>query len=291
MADVRKRDVVVNGVRSLVRETGPASAREAVVFVHGNPGSSEDWFDLLARVGTFGRAVAPDMPGYGKADRPADFDYTVDGYAKHLGGLIEQLGIDRVHLVVHDFGGPWGLTWASAHPKAVASVTLVNIGILPGYRWHKYARIWRTPILGELFQLSTTRGTFRLSLNGDNPKPFPRAFVDRMYDDIDWGTKRAILKLYRATSDLDGMSRTLGDGLGPLKLPALVVWGAADAFLPVRYAEEQRPFFGEIEVHVLEGCGHWPFIDEPERCAEVIVPFLRKQLGVGPAADGGRHAG
>jgi pimeloyl-ACP methyl ester carboxylesterase len=291
MAAVSTGEVVVSGVRSLVRESGPAKAREAVVFVHGNPGSSEDWVDLLARTGDFARAVAPDMPGYGKADRPADFDYTVEGYARHLGGVLERLGIERAHLVLHDFGGPWGLAWASQHPRAVASVTLVNIGVLPGYRWHKYARIWRTPILGELFQLTATRGAFRMMLNGDNPRPFPPAFVDRMFDDMDWGTKRAILKLYRATSDLDGMSRALGDLLMPLKLPALVVWGAGDAFLPVRYAEEQRKFFDVRGVHVLEGCGHWPFIDEPARCAELIVPFLRRQVGAEGAAAGASHAG
>ena len=280
----------MRGVRSLVRETGSGSAREAVVFVHGNPGSSEDWLDLLARTGTFARAVAPDMPGYGKADRPADFEYTVEGYARHLAGLIEQLGIERVHLVLHDFGGAWGLAWANAHPKAVASVTLVNIGILPGYRWHRYARIWRTPVLGELFQFASTRSMFRMSLNADNPKPFPRAFVDRMFDDMDPASKRAVLKLYRATPDVGGMTLALGNGLAPLKLPALVVWGAADAFLPARYAEEQRRFFGETDVHVLDGCGHWPFIDDPEHCAELICPFLRKQMGVENPAARGRHA-
>jgi pimeloyl-ACP methyl ester carboxylesterase len=277
MEKVAKRDVVVAGARSPVREVGRADAREAVLFLHGNPGSSEDWLDLLPRVGAFARAVAPDMPGFGKADRPAKFDYTVEGYARHLAGLVDQLGIDRVHLVLHDFGGPWGLAWATEHPRTVASVTLFNVGVLTGYRWHKYARIWRTPIVGELFQLVATRSGFRMMLNGDNPRPFPPAFVDRMFDDMDWGMKRAVLKLYRATSDPGGeMSRVLGERLAPMNLPALVVWGAGDVFLPVRYAEEQRKYFGDTEVHVLEGCGHWPFIDEPQRCANLVVPFLQK---------------
>ena len=286
-----KRDVVVAGVRSPVRECGPGSAREAVVFLHGNPGSSEDWVDLLPRTGAFARAIAPDMPGYGKADRPRDFDYTVEGYARHFAGLVEQFGLDRVHLVLHDFGGPWGMAWASEHPKTVASITLINIGVLPGYRWHKYARIWRTPILGELFMATATRPMFHMMCNRDNPKPFPPAFLDRMFDDADWPAKRGVLKLYRSASDLDGMSRMLGEKLAPLKLPALVVWGAGDIFLPVRFAEEQRNFFDVSAVHVLEGCGHWPFIDEPERCAEIIVPFLRKQVGAAGAAAGASRVG
>lgn len=277
-------DVVVDGVRSLVRENGPQTAQEAVVFVHGNPGSGEDWLDLLGRVGRFARAIAPDMPGFGKADRPANFDYTVQGYSRHLSGILDRLGVEHAHLVLHDFGGPWGLTWAAAHPTTVASVTLVNTGILPGYRWHRYARIWRTPILGELFLLTVTRPTFRWMVNRENPRPLPRSFLDRMYDDFDRGTKRAILKLYRATSDFDGMSDALTTRLVSRELPGQVLWGTGDTFVPARYAEEQRRLFGAAEVHLLDGCGHWPFIDDPEGVAALLIAFLRKQVGVPASA-------
>jgi alpha/beta hydrolase fold len=95
---VRDRAVRVAGVRSPVREAGPATAEVAVVFVHGNAGSSRDWEKLVGLVGNFRRAVALDMPGFGRADKPADFDYTVAGYARHLGGCLAELGISRVHL-------------------------------------------------------------------------------------------------------------------------------------------------------------------------------------------------
>ncbi|MGH3784409.1 MAG: alpha/beta fold hydrolase [Pseudonocardiaceae bacterium] len=61
---------------------------------------------MVARTGAFARAVAPDLPGYGGADKPDRFEYTIDGYAHHLGGILDQLGIHRAHLVLHDFGGP-----------------------------------------------------------------------------------------------------------------------------------------------------------------------------------------
>jgi pimeloyl-ACP methyl ester carboxylesterase len=278
MAPVAQFDVVVNGVRSPVRSCGPQQAREAVVFVHGNPGSSEDWAQLLPQVGEFARAIAPDMPGFGKADRPENFDYTIAGYVRHLDGLLRQLGIDRVHLVLHDFGGAWGLAWAGEHVEAVASLTLINIGALPGYRWHKYARIWRLPLLGELYMAAATRGAFRLQLNADNPRKFPRAFTDRMYDDLDRGMKRAILKLYRATSDLDAITQSVAAQLSTAEFPVLVLWGTGDSYVPVRFAQEQPKFFRKVEaVHLLEGCGHWPFIDEPEKVAALVLPYLRRQ--------------
>lgn len=284
---IAQRQITVDSVRSLVRCAGPDDASQAVVFVHGNPGSSEDWEDLLARAGELGRAVAPDMPGYGKADRPKGFDYTVAGYSRHLQGLLEQLGIRRAHLVLHDFGGPWGLHWAAEHPSQVASVTLINTGLMRGYRWHRFARLWQLPVIGELVQLSATRVAFRMTLNAENPKPMPRAFVDRMYDDYDWGMKLAVLKLYRATRDADGMSRALAAKLAPLQLPALVVWGKGDHYVPYRFADSQRDAFAVEAVHVLEGCGHWPFIDEPELVAQLVMPFLKRQLHTidGRAAD------
>jgi pimeloyl-ACP methyl ester carboxylesterase len=277
MTEIKIEDVVVAGVRSPVRVGGNRDSEEAVVLLHGNPGSSEDWIGLLPGIAEFARVIAPDMPGYGKADRPESFDYTVAGYARHLAGILDQLGVKRAHLVLHDFGGPWGFQWAADHGAQIASLTLLNIGALPGYRWHKFAVIWRTPILGELFNFGATRGAFGFLLNADNPKPFPKAFIDRVFDDTDSGSKRAILKLYRATPDPGGLTVALAERLQPLRLPALVIWGDGDKYLPVRFAQAQAQFF-DARVHVLPNVGHWPMLDEPQRVRELVLPFLRAQV-------------
>jgi pimeloyl-ACP methyl ester carboxylesterase len=80
------------------------------------------------------------MPGYGHAGTPKDFSYTADGCAGHLAALPDQPGIARADIVAHDFGGPRALAWAARHPGAWASATLINTGVLIGYRWHRYAR-------------------------------------------------------------------------------------------------------------------------------------------------------
>jgi pimeloyl-ACP methyl ester carboxylesterase len=272
-------EITVDGVRSPVLQAGPSDSREAVVFVHGNPGPSQDWSDLLERTGSFARAVAPDLPGYGRADKPRDFDYTVEGYARHLGGVLNQLGVERAHLVAHDFGGPWALAWAVANPDAFASATLINTGVLIDYKWHRYARIWRTPGVGELFQVTATRSAFRLLLGRENPR-LSRDQLDAIYDATrGWPTKRAILKLYRATS-ADALGRR-SEPLRELDRPALVVWGTADVYLPTEQAERQRQTFPSARVELLEGLGHWAFVEDPERVASLVVPFLREQVGAG----------
>ena len=270
--------VSVDGVQSPYRQSGPTDSSEAVVFLHGNPGSAEDWADLLARVARHARAVAPEMPGYGRADRPRAFDYTVEGYARHFDGVLGELGVDRAHVVLHDFGGPWGLLWAAEHPERVGSVTLINTGVLVGYRWHRFARIWQTPVLGELFMAAANKKVLARSLNATNPKPLPKEFIDTIDSFMDRGHKRAVLKLYRATKEVDAKSRAMQAALAPHDHSCQVVWGAADRFLPVKFAAKQRDAFPSAKVSVLEGCGHWPMIDDPDGVAEIVVPFLEEQL-------------
>ena len=274
---MRTGEVRVDGVRSPTIEAGSPDAAEAAVFVHGNPGSADDWAALVERTGEHGRAVALDMPGFGRADKPAGFDYTMQGYARHLAGALEQLGVQRAHLVLHDFGGPWGLQWAADHPDAFASATLVNTGVLLDYRWHALAKVWRTPRLGELFMRTTTRSGLALALRRGQSKPLPRERVDAMYAaSKDPGTQRAVLSLYRATPDTAlGRPR---EALRPLDRPALVVWGVGDPYIKVEQAWRQRETFPRAKVVRLEGCGHWPMFDDPDRLAEAVVPFLAEQL-------------
>ncbi len=281
-AATRLSSVTVNGVRSPVLEAGPEGAPEAVVFVHGNPGVAEDWRPLLEPTGEFARAVAITMPGFGDADKPRDLPYTVDGYARHLAGALDALGVLRAHLVLHDFGGPWGLEWAARHPQQHASTTLVNTGVILREGWHALAKVWRTPGLGELFFRASSRGGMRQFMKRTNPPSFPQSYADHLFDLYqDRGTQRAVLQLYRNTP-----IRPHADGLAPRlrehQRPALVVWGAKDPYLKVRLAERQREVFRDARVEVLPDSGHWPLADAPAAVAAAVLPFLREQAG-GPA--------
>jgi len=265
----------INGIRTPCHDSG-GEASEAVLLLHGNPGTGDDWLAVMADIAPFARCLAPDMPGFGTADKPPAFNYTVAGYAAHLGALLDERGVKRVHLVLHDFGGPWGLAWAAAHPAQVASITLVNIGIMRGYRWHYAARIWRTPLIGELFQATTTLAGFKLALKHGNPRGLPPDFIERTYRNYDRATRRAALKLYRATDALDESAEAAQQALRPHDLPCLVLWGKCDPYVPWRYAEQQRATFPRAETVYFEDSGHWPFIDNAAAFSVALVPFLRR---------------
>lgn len=270
--------VVVNGVRGPVLLGGGDSFEEAAVFVHGNPDVGADWRPLMERVAEYAPVVAPDMPGFGGADKRPDQDYTLAGYAAHLGGVIDQLGIERVHLVAHDFGGPFALTWAAANVDRVASVTLINSGVLLDYGWHRMARMWRIPILGELVQKVSKRRATKWLLRHDNPG-LPVEWVDRIAGHLmPPGTKRAVLRLYRSTHQRH--MRALVEPLRQRDPDALVVWGDRDAYIPAIQAEKQRSVFPRARIIRLPGVGHWAWLEAPDRVCDLVIPFLRERVGV-----------
>lgn len=274
-APVQRTHLAAVGVNTRVVLAGPDEADEAVVFVHGNPGSADDWAPLVEAVGPSGlRAVSFDLPDFGETTAAPGFTHDVESYATFVEAVIEGLGIARVHLVLHDFGGPIGLTWVAQHPDALASITLINTGVLPGYRWHRLARLWRTPVLGELFQALSTRAAFRWLVGRGEPRGLPRPFLDGMYDHYDRRTKRAVLALYRATPDPGAGSAELVAALAGRELPALVIWGDGDQYLPASFAARQRDVFPTADVHVLATSGHWPYADASETVERLLLEHL-----------------
>ena len=232
-----------------------------ILWMHGVPTSGEDWAPFLRRAG----GVAPDLPGFGRSSKRGDGDFTLDGYARFTGALVDALGLERVSLVVHDWGGA-ALAWAAAHPERVEKLVVLNaVPLLPGYRWHRMARLWRTRVIGELAVGATTGFALRRALPAGVGEVAARGF--------DQGTQRAILRLYRSAPPerLAAAGRDLGRLAG---VPSLVVWGARDPYIQTSFAHRYADALGGAEVDVREGAGHWPWIDDPG-VVGTVADFLR----------------
>ena len=255
--DIIEHRVEVAGIETFWREAGDAR----IVYVHGNPNNSDLWLPFLERTG----GVAMDLPGFGRSAKPAHFDYSIAGYADWLDAFRLQLGWDSYRLLAHDWGSV-ALAPAQREPERVERLAIVNaVPLLPGYRWHRFARIWRTPVLGELFQGSTTRWGLKRFLPG-----MPDDFIDSIWDHYDHGTQRAILKLYRSAPP--PALEQAGARLREIRCPALVLWGADDPYLPTQFAHAYGGALGgETDVEVVEGANHWPWIDKPELVGRVCA--------------------
>ena len=244
--EIAERTVEVAGLEVHVRQAGDAP----VLYLHGVPTHSYDWVPFLERLG----GIAPDLPGFGRSGKPAGFDYSIAGYDVFLEELVAQLGLDRLTLVMHDWGSV-GLAFAQRFPERVERLALFPVvPFVPGYRWHRVARGWRTPGVGELLMGFSTRWAFRREL--------PRELADAAWETFDHGTQRAILKLYRA-SPPEVLARA-GERLGEVRAPALILWAGDDPYLPAEFGRRTADALGgETTLELVEG-GHWTWLGRPE---------------------------
>jgi pimeloyl-ACP methyl ester carboxylesterase len=253
--EIAERRVRVAGLDVHLRQAGDA----AILYLHGVPTAGWDWEPFLARTG----GLAPDLPGFGRSAKPGDFDYSIAGYADFLEAVCDEIGLRRLSLVMHDWGAV-GLELALRRPEAVERIVLTAcVPFLPGYRWHRLARAWRTPVIGELTMGFTTRLGFRRGL--------PPEIADRAYDDFDHGTQRAILRLYRSAPP-EVLARH-GERLGELRCPALLPWPERDPYIGAEFGERYAEALGgEVELERIDA-GHWPWLDRPE-LVDRVAAFL-----------------
>jgi pimeloyl-ACP methyl ester carboxylesterase len=221
-----------------------------ILYLHGVPTHSYDWVSFLERTG----GIAPDLPGFGKSAKPGDFDYSIEGYDRFLEAFVDQLGLERFSLVVHDWGAV-GLALAQRLPERVERLVVFSVvPFLPGFRWHRLARGWRTPGVGELLMGATTRWGLRREL--------PAELADHAWDAFDHGTQRAILKLYRSAPP-DVLARA-GERLSDIRAPALVLWPDEDPYIGAEFGQALADALGgETALEMVHG-GHWPWLRNPE---------------------------
>lgn len=246
-----------------------AGAGTPVLYVHGVPMSSDLWPAFLGRTG----GLAPDLPGFGRSAKRADWPYSIEGYRGFLASFLHHLGVDRYRLVVHDWGGV-GLALAQAAPERVERLVVLNtVPLLPGYRWHRLARIWRTRGLGELFMGATTRWGLRQISREANTTPgtLPPEVVDSVWAHFDQGTQRAILRLYRSAPP-EALAAA-GSGLDRIEAPALILWGTQDPYIPTRFAHDYAARLPNAELELVEDAGHWSWLDQP-RVIDRVAEFL-----------------
>jgi pimeloyl-ACP methyl ester carboxylesterase len=274
VAQIETGTVMVDGVSTFFRRLpgdGPP-----VLFVHGNPTHSEDWLPFLERMR--GPALALDLPGWGRSARPSpfEFDYSMDGLGRFVGRFLQRQSVDRHSLVVHDWGAV-GLLPAQEEPERVERLVAINVvPFLPGYSWHRTARIWRTRGLGELSNRLWNRRLLDYGLResrGDWSRHEP-AFVEMIWDHFDRETRTAVLRLYRS-ADPDRLAAA-GSRLGSITAPALVVWGLRDRYLPGRFGAALANRLPNAELIEAARAGHWPWLDEP-KLVDRVVDFLEDQ--------------
>lgn len=230
------------------------------LFIHGVPDTGFMWSPLIAALGLADDDFqAPDMPGFDGAAAP--FDSTKEGYLGWVTGQLETLASSHgpIDIVGHDWGAPLVAMAAQARPDLIRTWTVINAVPEPSYEWHSTARIWQTPVLGEMFFLMGSAKAFHKQLSDAG---MPKAIADHEVPRIDKHMKRAILKLYRSAKNPKEWDRDFSN----VADRGMVLWGAGDPFVPVKFAHTFTERWS-IPLRVEEGVGHWGLCERPEAFA------------------------
>lgn len=259
---------LVGDVEVFWREAPSPEGRAPVLYVHGSPGNSDDWLQFLERTG----GLAPDLPGFGRSGKPAHFDYSIEGFSNVLEAFLAQQGVDRYSLVTHDWGAA-ALSLAQRAPQRLDRLVIMSaVPLFSDYRWHRLARIWRTPLGGEMFMGLSSRWAFKRLAREGVVEPPSDELIDSVWKHFDHGTQRAILKLYRSAPP--SVLGPAGERLNEIRCPALVVWGADDPYLGAEFAPRFGDALGgDTRVEVLPGVRHWPWVDDPS-VIDTVADFL-----------------
>jgi len=266
-----------------VKRAGEIAYREALPGVEGNPGSppvllihgypesSMMWRHLLPPLADSGRrAIAPDLPGYGSS--PPFMSGTWENHVEVVERFRSDLGLERVALIVHDWGGLIGMRWACDNAEAVGALVVSNTGFFPDGKWHGLGAALRTEGAGEAVVEAIDRDGFAAMLRETG-----RGFDDEAIEDY-WKAyeteegRRAQLTLYRS-GDFEKLIPYEGR-LAALDVPTLVLWGERDTFAPVAGAHRFHNEIPGSKLVLIPDGGHFVFEDEPARCATEIVGFL-----------------
>ncbi len=273
----------VDGVHLHYVDEGPRDG-EPIVLVHGTPTWSYLWRKLITPLVDAGyRCVAHDELGFGRSDKPSSQRaYSLERHIAHLGALIDELELDGVTLVVHDWGGPIGLGWAVENVERVRRLVVLNTGsgyVPPGSRPPLFYRLVRAPLLGDVL----TRGlhVFRLALFHLAPTRLgaeERAAYSKPHPS--WRTRGGVAAAPRMIPwDERNPNRPRAlrteERLGLLAgKPTLICWGMRDPVLRPSLLRHLRRRLGQCEVRELAHASHFVPEDAPEELVAHIEDFL-----------------
>lgn len=269
--------IEIGGVRLFVHQEGRGP--ELLCF-HGFPTSSYDWHRLLPLLADQFRVTMFDFPGYGLSDKPVDLDYSIFRQCDAAQALLNKLGINRFHLLAHDMGTTVAaeLLHRLEHAQTtlrIEAVTLLNAGLyMELHQPLVTQRLLRTPRLGAVIGRLAGRSLFMHQY----PKVYmnPEAF-DRSHYESQWRLlihNRGRRVLHKIAGYMHERLRYRERWLGALKnspIPVRLVWGMADRIATAAIAEKAYRELNLVGLERLEGVGHYPQLEVPEKVACAIL--------------------
>ena len=254
--------ITAGGIRTSYLEAGQGPV---LLLLHGAGGGATSWYKVIGPLSRHFRVIAFDKPGYGESDKPWA-DYSKAFYTDWLLAAVDTLGLDRFHLVGSSQGGSVGIAFALRFPDRLRKLVLVDTAAMSD-DWDRRIiprmvlyRLFPTPFLGRLL--------------GSNVMKDP-AVADPAWHRYSMEVIRKPGGRYPFFLGRGKAVQTYSDEeLQSVQVPALVIWGADEAFFPVAHGERAAALIPDSRLVVLPGAGHLPWMEKPAAFVKTVVEFL-----------------
>jgi len=263
-----------------------------VLFVHGNATSSYLWRNVLPSVAadTRRRGIALDLPGFGKSDTPADRNMTLDFYYRVLEGFIGKLGLKDLILVLHGWGGPLGMMYATRHPENIQTVTLMET-FLWDLSWRDVGeftsslKLFRSPAGYFMIQVMNTIVENILPGSVDRKENMTGEIMNNYRLPFPTVASRKALRVFLRLIPIEGRPETsklfieeIEVHLRRLACPVLWIKATPGAVITSKTEYRLVALAGRLPRLVVREFGpglHYPQEENPGRLVELIVEWIR----------------
>ncbi len=268
-------------IRQHYFDEGPRDG-EALLFLHGNPTWSFMWRALVRAFSDAYRCVAPDHVGCGLSDKPRTYPYTLTRHIENLERLVDALGLERVTLVLHDWGGAIGMGFARRHPERIARLVITNTAAFRSSRIPLRIAVCRLPVFGSLavrgFNAFAKAATFMAVERPLTPE------VKRGYL-LPYDTYDHRVATHEFVRDIPmGPSHPSWSELGAIEealprfadRPAQILWGERDWCFTPTFRERWERVFPQAEVVRFPDAGHYLTEDAGPALVDAVRGFLER---------------
>jgi pimeloyl-ACP methyl ester carboxylesterase len=280
--EIARETVTLNGQHIRYRVAGPDRPDVPVVLlVHGIAGRAAQWDGTIAPLARRCRVIAPDLLGHGHSAKPRG-DYSLGAYSVGLRDLLLALGHERATIVGHSLGGGVAMQFAYGYPMLTERLVLVSSGGL-GREVHGLLKAvtwpgaeWVLPMIAGP-RSQAVGSTVRKLLAGTGVTPGPDvAEMLRSFGSLtDPAARRAFILTIRSVIDARGQRVSASDRLHLADLiPTLIIWGRRDPIIPASHGEWAHEQMPGSRLEILEGVGHFPQLECPDRVAELLIDFV-----------------
>lgn len=242
---------------------------ETLVLLHGFADSKESFVEVARKLTGQFRVILPDLPGFGEASAPTDFDYTLPHLAELVGKMLDNLGVESCHLGGNSLGGAVAVQLTLMRPSLANSLVLLNAAGLKmptPSPLQKMLQDGENPFVMQNYADFKAHLRFVFEVQPPIPGPVRRHMADEyiargpMY-------KKIMDDLLEADADLTPR-------LGEIEVPTFLLWGDKDRLIDLSVGQLYRERIEGAQLVILQDIGHAPQYEAPKQTIELIEQFL-----------------